>query len=57
VIKTLEQLDSMIQALKKAQYKSDRACRPDEEGICPHCRYWAGYWGDIKIKVELVEDE
>ena len=57
MIKTLEQLDSMIQALKKAQYKSDRACRPDEEGICPHCRYWAGYWGDIKIKVELVEDE
>lgn len=55
-IRTLEELDNMIQALKKDQVRTDSACHLHSEEFCSYCRYVNGYWGDIKVDVRLVEE-
>lgn len=54
---TLEQLDQLLSKMKDAQPRMDSECHLDSEEFCSYCRYVNGYWGDLKVRMELVEDE
>lgn len=53
---TLQEMSDFIERLKKNQRRLDSECHLDNEEFCSYCRYVNGYWGDLKVRVEVVDE-
>jgi len=56
MLKTLKDLDDMITKLKEVQVKTDSECNLHGDAFCGYCRYINGFWGDIKVNIEISNE-